>query len=115
MKLVIVMYLEEDEECVQRLLRESGVQAFSRMSMEGIGEGVGSWYGGTVPFESRMAFTVVSAERAATILSAIESEDRCLDQKHPMRAVQLAVEASTAIGTSGPASSRDEPLRERMP
>jgi len=99
MKLVILMYLEEDAGCARKLLHASGISMFSQMPMEGIGEGTGSWYGGVVPYASHMAFCVVSSDQAAAVLSAVKSEDQCLDARHPMRAVQLAVEATTASGT----------------
>lgn len=98
MKLVILMYLEEDEGCVQTLLRESDVPVFSRLSMEGVGPGAPSWYGDPTPYESRMAFAVVPDERAADLLTAVRTARGCLDARHPVRAVQLGVEEATACG-----------------
>lgn len=106
MKLVILMYLEEDEGCVQELLHESDVPVFSRLSMEGIGPGAPSWYGGPTPYESRMAFTIVSDERAADVLAAVGTARGCLDERHPVRAIQLAIEDTAACGL--PRDEREE-------
>ena len=45
MKLVLLMYLEEDEKCVDRLLVEQGVDTFSRLPLEGHGQGGKGWRG----------------------------------------------------------------------
>lgn len=99
MKLVILMYLEEDERCVQSLLRERDVSVFSRLSIEGVGPGTPAWYGEPAPYESRMTFTIVEEEQAADLLAAVRGARGCLDAAHPVRAIQLAIEETAACGS----------------
>ena len=95
MKFIVLLYLEEDDVCVARLLAEHGVVAYSRLPLEGHGEGGPGWYGSAAPYASRMAFTVVPEERADDILRAVETCEGLADPNHPIHAVQLGVEAST--------------------
>lgn len=106
MKLVLLLYLEEDEACVDRFLRESEVPVFSRLSVEGVGSGDtggprtgASWYGAPMPFASRMAFAILPDGRAADLLEAVKEGRGGLDARHhPVRAFQLPIEAAAACG-----------------
>ena len=61
MKMILLMYLEGDEECVALLLREQNIGVYSQMSMEGHSNGMApGWYGETAPFRSRTVFAFVS-------------------------------------------------------
>lgn len=106
MKLILLMYLEDDEKTVERLLEEHGVSAFSRFPLEGHGQGRPSgWYGRVAPYRSRMVFTAVPEERANDLMEAVARCRGCKDSRHPVHALQLAVERSTESGaasTAGP-------------
>lgn len=111
MKLVMLLYLEEDEDCVDRFLRETDVPVFSRVSVEGIGGAVAGgasgpgWYGTPMPYASRLALAVVPPERAAEILAAVAEGRGGLDNRnHPVRAFQLPIEAAAACGHQESAS-----------
>ena len=67
MKIIILLYLEEDQGCVTRFLKDNGVMAYSQLPLEGHGAGVAGWYGSTAPYASRMAFTVVPEAQAQAI------------------------------------------------
>ena len=94
MKFIVLLYLEDDDACVARLLAKHGVAAYSRLPVEGHGEGGPGWYGSTVPYASQMAFTLVPEERAAEILNAVEGCRGLADPNHPIHAIQLGVEAA---------------------
>lgn len=97
MKLVILMYLREDDACVERLLSESRVPVYSRMEMEGAARGPGpGWYGESAPYSSRMIVTVVPDEVAASLLEAVSECRGVKDPRHPIRALQLPVERMTS-------------------
>lgn len=96
-KLVMLMYLEEDEACVDRTLAEQGVTTFSRMSMEGLTQGASSgWYGVTRPYQSRLILALMPAERADAVMAAVSDCRGVEDPRHPIRAMQLAVERSAS-------------------
>ena len=98
MKLVILMYLEGDAACVDRLLGANRVPVYSRMSMEGVTRptGAGGWYGGAPPHESKMIVAVVSDDVATELLEAVAGCRGVQDPRHPIRALQLPVERETA-------------------
>ena len=97
LKLLLLMYLEEDEGCVNRLLREQGVGIFSRLSMEGLAQGAASgWYGVSLPFQSRLILALMPVEQADGLLAAVSDCRGVQDPRHPIRAMQLAVERSAA-------------------
>ena len=103
LKMILLMYLEEDEAMVDRLLEEHRVTAFSRVSLEGHGAGQpAGWYGEVAPYRSRMVFTLVPRERAEVLLAAIAECDGCIDPRHPVHAVQLAVERAVDSGVPTP-------------
>lgn len=97
LKMVVLMYLQEDEACVGRLLSEVGIEQYSRLSMEGTGPGAeAGWYGEVAPYESRMVFALMPEDRAAEVLDAVSRCRGVEDPRHPIRAAQLPVEATTA-------------------
>lgn len=99
MKMILLMYLEGDEECVGRLLKDLGVGVYSQMSMEGHSSGqAAGWYGETAPFRSRMVFAFVSKERAGDVLAAVRSCTGVEDPRHPIRAFELDVARAAACG-----------------
>jgi hypothetical protein len=100
MKLVMLMYLEEDEACVNRVLADLGVPMVSHLGVEGgrsapTGQ-TGGWYGGTAPYQSRMTLAVVDESMAERLLDAVRGCEGIQDPRHPVRAVQLAVERTAA-------------------
>lgn len=92
MKMILLLHLEEDEDLVSRLLREHGVMAWSRLPLEGHGGGVAGWYGEAAPYRSRMAFTVVPADRADALMGAVGGLQGLADAAHPVHALQMPVE-----------------------
>jgi hypothetical protein len=96
MKLVLLLYLEEDDAIVVRLLEEHGVSTWSRVALEGHGAGVAGWYGSVAPYRSRMVFTVVTTEGAAALVDAVATLEGLADPRHPVHALQLDVERSVA-------------------
>jgi hypothetical protein len=101
MKMILLMYLEDDEPAVDRILERHDVTAFSRVNLEGHGSGqpVG-WYGEVAPYRSRMVFTLVPEERAAALLDAVGRCTDCLHPKHPIHAVMLHVEKAVDSGAT---------------
>lgn len=92
MKLLLLLYLEDDDVRVAHLLHEHGVLAWSRMPLEGHGAGLAGWYGAVSPYRSRMAFTLVPEDRAVALMDAVETLDGLADPRHPVHAVQLDIE-----------------------
>lgn len=93
MKLVMLMYLQEDDKCVAKLLKEQEVEAFNSMPMEGRGPGSNAgWYGETAPYQSRMVIAVLPDEQAQALVQAVAHCSSVEDPRHPIRAVQLDVE-----------------------
>jgi hypothetical protein len=109
LKLILLLYLEDDDARVARLLREHGVMAWSRLPLEGHGPGLAGWYGETSPFRSRMAFTVVQADRAHELMQAVRTLDGLADPGHPVHALQFDVERAVE---SGPAPGADPLVAE---
>lgn len=93
MKLVLLMYLKEDQKCADRLLNEIGIETFSRLSVEGHGPGsAAGWSREIQPYESQMVMTVVPDERAAALMRAVQECTGVEDPRHPIRAALLDVE-----------------------
>lgn len=93
MKLVMLFYLEDDGPVVTKLMGSQGVGAYSRLPVEGRGEGgVGGWYGEVAPHSSKMVLSVVTDEQAAALLAAVEATQG-QDVNHPIRAAQVDLEA----------------------
>lgn len=107
MKLVLLMYLEEDEPCVDRLLEKERVGAFSRLPLEGHGPGVQGWRGDVPAYRSRLVMAVTGEETAARLLHAVEECRGMQDPTHPVRAVQVPVER-VASCLCGDADAADE-------
>jgi hypothetical protein len=102
MKMILLLYLEDDAHCVQSLLEEHDVVAYSELPLEGHGEGrPAGWYGDIPPFHSRMAFTVVPEARAEELLDAVRACRGCQDTRHPIHALQLGVEKVARSAPSG--------------
>ncbi len=99
MKLILLLYLADDEDCVARMLKERGVLTHSRLNLEGFGRGMTGWYGDTPAYRSRMAFALVPDGQAAALMEAV---GRCQDStggpQHPIHAMQLGVEAVADSG-----------------
>ena len=102
MKLVLLTYLEDDDDLVTRQLEVSGVPVFSRLPVEGHGAGARGWYGEVAPYRSRMVFSVLPDDEAARLLEAVEGWPDGQDPKHPVRAFQVDVER--AVKQAGTAS-----------
>lgn len=96
MKMVVLLYLEDDEGCVDRLLRAHRLPAFSRFALEGVDPGeVGGWYGSATSHRSQMAFAIVDETVAKELLAAVETCRDIEHAGHPIRAFQLNVERAT--------------------
>ena len=101
MKLVLLLYLEDDDDVVVRLLEAHGVSTWSRVSLEGHGAGAAGWYGEVAPYRSRMVFTAATPECAAALVDAVTTLDGLADPRHPIHALQLDVERNvTSARTS---------------
>lgn len=96
MKLVLMMYLEGDEACVERLLREQEVALYSRLPIEGVGPGARGWYGEVAPYASRMIMAIVEEETASRLLDAVAGCRGVEDPSHPIRAAMVDVERTAA-------------------
>ena len=106
MKLAILMYLKDDEKCVDRLLKEIDIQSFSRLPVEGHRPGpAGGWYGETAPYRSELLMSVLPEEQAAKLTHAVAECTGVEDQQHPIRAAILDVEqfvcCEHSIGSEG--------------
>ena len=99
MKLVLLMYLEDDDRGVIELLERHGVVAYSRLPVEGHGSGMRGWYGEVAPFRSRLLFTLVPADKAAELLDEVQGCTSCKDPTHPVRAMLVDVERAVTSGT----------------
>ncbi len=93
MKLAILMYLKGDEGCVDRLLKQTDIQSFSRLPVEGHRPGPsGGWYGETAPYRSELLMSVLPEEQAARLTHAVATCTGVEDPQHPIRAAILDVE-----------------------
>ena len=92
MKLVLLLYLEEDGPAVTQLLQDQGISAYSRLPIEGHGAGkAGGWYGDIATHNSKMIFSVVSDEEADSLLAAVK-EVKVQDAGHPIHLAKLTLE-----------------------
>jgi hypothetical protein len=98
MKLVILMFLEDDTPNVERLLAEHHLMAYSEVPIEGHGVGTAGWYGKVAPYASRMLVVFLSSEKAGELLAAVSACTACKDPNHPIHAWQVDVEK---VATSG--------------
>lgn len=92
MKMVVLMYLEDDDAIVADLLEELKITTFSRMTMEGHGSGVPGWHGEVAPYRSAMVFAVLPDRTADALLDAVGAVQDVADPGHPLHAVKLDVE-----------------------
>jgi hypothetical protein len=103
MKLVMLLYLEGDEGCVEGLLAELDVAAFSRLGVEGHGPaGSAGWYGSGAPYRSEMILVFTEDDKAKAILAGVQACSAVEDPKHPIRAFLLGVESAAACGCARP-------------
>jgi hypothetical protein len=101
MKLILLMYLEEDAELVAKILRNHDIEAFSRLEAEGWTKSLPSpWSGERSPNRSEFVVTLVAEDRAAELLRAVAECSGCADERHPIHAVQLDVDRMTSSLTS---------------
>ncbi len=99
MKMILLTYLEGDEACVERLLRELDIQMYSQISMEGHGKGsTAGWYGEAAPYRSRMVFSFMSEADADRVLAGVRSCSAVEDPRHPIRAFEMDVTRTAACG-----------------
>jgi len=98
MKLVILMYLEDDTARVEKLLAAHQVAAYTAIPVEGHGLGTAGWYGKVAPYRSRMLMAFLPATKAAELLATVTSCTGCSDPEHPIHAWQVGVEASVTSG-----------------
>ncbi len=96
MKLVFLMYLEEDDALVMKGFKELGVAVFSRLPLEGHGAGAEGWYGEVAPYRSQMVFAVLSDNEASRLLDAVAGWPAGQDPRHPVRACQVDVEKAVS-------------------
>lgn len=96
MKLVFLMYLEEDDALVMKGFKQLGVAVFSRLPLEGHGAGAEGWYGEVAPYRSQMVFAVLSDTEAGKLLDAVAEWPAGQDPKHPVRAFQVDVEKAVS-------------------
>ena len=104
MKLVILMFLEEDSKCAEGILAEHGVIAYSEVPVEGRGGGTAGWYGKVAPFRSRMVISFMPAGLADDLTEAVRLCQERKDPGHPIRAWQIDVEKAVTSGDPAPSS-----------
>lgn len=90
--MVLLMYLEDDDAVVEKLMEDVGLTAYSRFPLEGHGSGTGGWYGNVPAYRSRMVFALVTPEEADRLLDAVDRCTGCADPAHPIHAMQIGVE-----------------------
>jgi hypothetical protein len=105
-KLVVLMYLEDDGPGVEKLLRAHQVSAYSELPVTGHGLGTAGWYGTVAPYKSRMLIALLSADKAAELVAAVGRCTGCSDPNHPIHAWTLAVEQAVASGHPHTTSER---------
>jgi len=93
-KIVWLMYLEDDDDVARRLLHEAGIGAYSVLPLEGHGSGAAGWLGEVPAYRSRMAFAVVPPDAADRLMEAVAACGGCADPSHPIHAMQVDVEKS---------------------
>lgn len=99
MKLVLLMYLEDDTACVERLLSETGITTYSRVSVEGHGPGgLGGWYAEAAPYRSGLIVIAADDESAGRLLEGVRLCTGVEDPRHPIRAYALNVDTAAACG-----------------
>lgn len=102
MKLVFLMYLDEDDSAVADLLERHDVTAYSRLAMEGHGDGQRGWYGEVAPYNSQLVFALLPEEKAEELLEAVRRCADCKDPRHPIHAGVVDVEKAVDSGVPTP-------------
>ena len=102
MKLVILMFLEDDSDCAEALLADHGVIAYSEVQVEGRGHGSAGWYGEVAPFRSRMVMAFLPSGQAEELTEAVRMCTGRKDPGHPIRAWQVNVERAVSSGDPVP-------------
>ncbi len=96
MKLVLLMFLEDDEKCVEKLLREQEVAVFSRLPVVGHGPGsAAGWTGEIQPYHSQLIMAILPDQQASALIEAVGSCTGVEDPRHPIRAALLDVQQFT--------------------
>ena len=103
MKLIALLYLEEDEAQVERLLKDTGIETWSEMPLEGHGTGGAGWYGTVAPYASHLTFSVVEDGLAGEIMAAVAALGTATDSLRPIHALQIPVDGWVS---SGPRADR---------
>ena len=112
LKLLMLMYLEEDEACVDGLLAQHDVATFSRLSMEGQTHATSSgWYGVAQPYRSRLILALLPSAESDALLAAVSECRGVQDPRHPIRAMQLAVERSASCECDPRKEENEAPQR----
>lgn len=101
MKLVFLLYLEDDDAVVLDMLEHVGVESWSRISLDGHAPGHAGWYGAVAPFRSRMIFSILPANQAERLIETVRACTRCQDPAHPVHAIQVDVERAVESGSAG--------------
>jgi hypothetical protein len=92
MKLVLLLYLEGDGPAVTKLLLDQGISAYSRLPIEGHGEGkAGGWFGDIATHNSKMIFSIVDDGVADALVGAVK-EVQVQDAGHPIHLAKLSLE-----------------------
>lgn len=96
MKLVLLMYLEDDQSCVERLLETHEIGTFSRLPVEGHGPGSkGGWSREVQPYQSQLIMTVLPDEEANELMQSVAECTGVEDPRHPIRAAKIDVQQFT--------------------
>ena len=108
MKLVILMYLSDDDESVQGMLRREGIDSYSRIPLEGHGSGAAGWYGLVAPYSSAMIVSMLPDDRADSLVRTIAACDECEDPEHPVHAIVIDIERAVVSGSLDASTSQPE-------
>jgi hypothetical protein len=100
MKLVMLLFLEEDEDRIESLFNRHKGMAWSRLPVQGHGPGLTGWYGTVAPFSSAMAFTLIPDAEVEGLLEDVQQLSGLSDPRHPVHAHVLDVERSVSSPTS---------------
>ncbi len=96
------MHLEDDDACVDWILRDPEVPAFSRLPEEGHGAAPSAgWYGEAAPFRSRMVLAFADDALADCVPGAVRACTSIEDPRHPIRASKLNVKDAAYCGCEG--------------
>ena len=92
MKIVLLLYLEGDGPAVAKLLSDQEINAYSRLPIEGHGQGkAGGWFGDVAAHNSKMIFAIVPDEQANSLAKAVKQVP-VQDAAHPIHLAKLNLE-----------------------